>query len=176
MSYTAEEIVQWFDREVNSLDYIIIDPPWNYTKPNYSSLWDSISYQRIFQNCKTDYIFIWTTLDNLASLMWHQTESDYELKALLPWIRSTSSIDSTTSVRVCGDYLAVFCKPGVSFLRNLSTTMIVEDTTMSRPRNWEERFVQMLEGRDLKGRYMSLLGFISFKVHPKVTIHKNTLF
>ena len=176
MFKTRAEIAQWFNDNINTQDYVIIDAPWNYVKCDYSSFWDNISYMDIFQSCTTDYMFIWTTTEGLATLMWHQTESDYELKALIPWLKTNTRVDSLTSVGVCKEFLAVFCKPSISFLRSCSATIIVEDSQTTKPRIWEESFIQMLVDKNLKGKYISPQGFISFDVKPKPKIYKKDLF
>lgn len=176
MFKTHNDIAEWFDKNINEFDYIMIDAPWNYVQCQYSNFWSNISYIDIFQSCKTNYMFIWTTTEGLATLMWHQTESEYELKALIPWLKTTTSVDSSTPVKICKEYLAVFCRPGVSFLRNCSATIIVEDADSSKPRLWEESFFQMLLDRNLKGKYISPKGFISYDIKPRPRIYKTDLF
>ena len=178
MFTTRQDIVEWFDANINLLDYVIIDAPWNYINSKYSRFWNNISYMDIFQCCKTDYMLIWTTTEGLATLMWHQTESEYELKALIPWLKTSTYVDSTTPARVCKEYIAVFCKPGVSFLRTCSATLAVEESVEqdTKPRVWEESFIQMLLDRGLKGKYISPQGFISFDIKPKPKISKTNLF
>lgn len=176
MFKTRQDIVEWFDKNINTFDYIMIDAPWNYVNCEYSNFWSNMSYVDIFQSCTTNYMFIWTTTEGLATLMWHQTESEYELKALIPWLKSSAPVDSSTPVKVCKEYLAVFCRPGISFLKRCSATIIVGETSSNKPRVWEESFIQMLIDRDLKGRYISPKGFISFEVKPRPKIYKNDLF
>lgn len=154
----------------------MIDAPWNYINCKFSNFWQNLSYMDIFQSCKTKYMFVWCTTEGLATLMWHQTESEYELKVLIPWLKTSSKVDSSTSTRVCREYLAVFCRPGFSFIRNFNSTIIVEDTDLVKPRLWEESFLQMLLDKNLKGKYIAPRGFISFDIKPRPKISKTDLF
>lgn len=176
MFKTQQEISEWFENNINSFDYVMIDAPWNYINCNYSSFWDNISYMDIFQSCATNFMFIWTTTEGLATLMAHQTESEYELRALIPWLCTSNPVDCSTPTKICKEYLAVFCKPCISFLRTCTATMIVEDDNTHKPRRWEESFIQMLTNKGLVGRYLSPKGFITFETKPKPKIQKTDLF
>ena len=176
MFKNRSEISEWFNNNINQYDYVIIDAPWNYIRCESSRFWDNVSYMDIFQSCRTNYMFVWTTVEGLATLMWHQTESEYELKALIPWLRTSSSVTSLTPSTSCREYLAVFCRPGVSFLRTCTTTLIVEDSGTTKPRLWEESFIQLLLDKQLLGKYIAPKGFITFDIKPRPKISKTDLF
>lgn len=170
------EISEWFNLNINEYDYIIIDAPWNYVKCDHSPFWDKLCYMDIFQSCKTAYMFIWTTVEGLATLMSQQVESDYELKALMPWLCTDTNVDCNTSSRICKEFLAVFCRPYVSFVKTCSTTMIIEPNDNYKPRRWEESFVQLLSDKGLVGKYLSPRGFITFTPQKQSHIHRKDLF
>ena len=173
---TRREISDWFDLNINEYDYVIIDAPWNYVKCDHSSFWDTLSYLDIFQSCKTDFMFIWTTVEGLATLMAQQVESDYELKALMPWLCTTTNVDTSTSSKICKEYLAVFCRPYASYVKTCTTTMIIEPSENYKPRKWEEGFVQMLADKGLAGKYLSPRGFITFRTEKQPQVYKKDLF
>ena len=176
MLQNKSEIKQWFDLNVNEYDYVIIDAPWNYVKCDASGFWDKVSYMDIFQSCRTDFMFIWTTVEGLGTLMAQQIESDYELKALMPWLCTNTNVDINTSCRICKEYLAVFCRPYTSFIKTCATTVILEPNDTYKPRRWEESFIQLLSDKGLVGKYLSPRGFITFRTEKQPQIHKKDLF
>lgn len=167
---------EWFNMNINKYDYVIIDAPWNYVRCQASSFWDKVCYMDIFQNCTTNYMFIWTTVEGMSTLMSQQIESEYELKALIPWLCTNSDVNTETSYKICREFLAVFCKPRCSFIKLCSPTIILEPNITTKPRKWEEQLIRTLSEKGLEGRYISPQGFITFKLEKQAHIHRKDLF
>lgn len=182
--YTNTEFNSWVDKNVNTLDYVIMEPPCFSRTPQ--PLWAHVSLIDIFQSFRVNYLFMWVEATTLPTLFTGYLESDYEFRTLFPWIKVTKT-DSlfcslTTSAKNSVEYLVVFQKPGAPKLKFNDGTVIVDeqDTIRHKPRKWEEYLHKQLSYSGLEGIYIYSTGTYenlkSTDVDSTPTVHKTELF
>ena len=146
---------------VSVTDYMFIDPPWNYRPTRYSSaqFWNGVTFSHLFQHLNCSTLFIWTTIESLPVMLSGTLESNFELKSLIPYVRTARNED-TMSALLTGFrnplmYLAVFQRPMSPIALPLSKSFIIEqDNEVQRPIMWEDKMFLQLSKEGFKGIYI----------------------
>lgn len=183
--YINSEFDSWVKQNVNNMDYVVIEPPC-LNKGQYSYIWSNIGLIDIFQTFDIKYLFMWVDVNTLPRLFTVYQESDYEFKALLPWVKITKTDNLfytlTNTLKSNVEYLAVFQKPNVPKLKFNDKNIIVDeqDSYTHKPKKWEEYLQKQLSYSGLEGIYIHSNGdyekLISIDQDDEPKVHKTELF
>lgn len=167
---------EFIDTNVNSYDYAIIDPPWNYDDkpPSVTThqvtydLWDNMKLTDIFDKLDVNYIFLWVT-NSMLPLMFRCLEnSKYVFKILVPWLKMTENSEvffgPGNTFRNCVEYLAVIQKKDAKILRFQFRNVIIDKVgkRTEKPKEFEQRLCSELSNRGLDGVYIFSGGELDF--------------
>ena len=174
MNYRFREFL---DSDLSNSDYIFIDPPWNYPPTKFSSeFWKELSYIDLFQEIKSPMLFIYVTLDNLPLMMSSHLESEYDLKALIPYARVKSDEGALYSIthgfKNQLQYVAVFqsSRSDVNISTLCKDIIVEDDNSFKRPIKWEEKmFLELMSQHRLEGVYILPEGTVAATTNSNIS-------
>lgn len=168
------------------VNYIFIDPPWNYPLNKYNSeFWSFISFYEIFHTLTVPTLFIYVNLDKIPVMLSAFTESTYELKALIPYIRTAKNDSGITSdihvFRNPIQYIAMFQLADAVPLPAFTKVGVIEpDNGFHKPVAWEDALFMQLLHENQVGLYILPDGTVAdtdvSKVKGNTSMSKNELF
>lgn len=130
----------------SSLKYTLVNIP---TKENYtpiSDIYEQVTLSDIFQEINTDYLILCVSNELLTSVFNIYTESDYNFRYLIPWLKinydDSSLINVTTKLKYCMDYVLVFQKPLTRNIKSVLQTLIIEPESPFGINGWQKKTVK----------------------------------
>lgn len=158
-----DKSIDIIEKVVNRGDFVFLDSPNNYfLKVEKENFWYDVSYVDLLMTLECKYVFIWTKLEFLPSILSAYQESDYELKGIIPHVSpqygTIITSGSVSSFKYPIQYLVYLRKPKAPVLGGKVTdkVIIVEEVEkpLSKPVRYEDELIQEMHKKGLTGLYI----------------------
>ena len=149
----------WLDKTIE-YSYTILCPSWKESSGTIdcTGLWQGVSQFELLQRVESDYVFLFAPFTAIPTVMSMYQESCYDLRAVVPWIKST--VQDLPSIflhkqrfRSNIEYCFIFQHSSVMSLRTPYSDAICEtaDAETKAPEKWIRQVVQDMGIAGLNG-------------------------
>lgn len=129
------------------------------------SLYENFTLNDIFYNTDLQYLILKVSPEALSLIFNAYSESIYEFKFIIPWIKSNfddnSMISITNKLKKCVDYIIVFQRSGTRNIKSFLSSIVIETDKGNELNNWEKNLIINFSSLDYNGIIITQDGFIT---------------